>query len=73
MLNAIGESGLGRKIDQFARLFQRNRERLLAQNVFARFESRAADGIMQRVGRQNMDSVDGGIFEQLLDNLPWCG
>ncbi len=56
----------GCKIHQFARLVERNGERLLAQNMFAGLESRAANGIVQRVGCQNMDSVDAGIFEQLL-------
>ena len=36
------------------------------KNVLAGFECRAADRVVQRVGRQNMDSVDAGIFEQLL-------
>ncbi len=34
--------------------------------MFPRLESRAADWRVQRVGRQNMDGVDAGIFQQLL-------
>jgi hypothetical protein len=66
VLNAIRETFVGRKIHEFARLLERNGEGLLAQDVFPGLESRTADRMMQRVGCQNMDSVDAGIFEQLL-------